>query len=96
MFDCIELVTQQLRKFRATFASAVVASSCAKGRCLTVNLPVLDQRHRCVYHGRQLGRSGVTPARLPRKENSVRHQIRFHSVVSAFILPAHSGCDFAG
>jgi hypothetical protein len=44
-------------------------------------LPVLDQRHRCVYHGRQLGRSGVTPARLPRKENSVRHQIRFHSVV---------------
>jgi hypothetical protein len=43
-------------------------------------LPVLDHRHRCVYHGRQLGRFGVTPARLPRKENSVRHQIRFHSV----------------
>jgi hypothetical protein len=35
-------------------------------------LPVLDQRQRCVYHSRQLGRSGVTPARLPRKENSVR------------------------
>ena len=46
-------------------------------------LPGLDQRHRCVYHGRQLGRSGVTPARLPRKENSVRHQIRFHSVIGA-------------
>jgi hypothetical protein len=39
MFDCVELVTQQLRKFRATFASAVVASSCAKGRCLTENCP---------------------------------------------------------
>ena len=39
MFDCVELVTLQLRKFRATFASAVVASSCAKGRCLTENLP---------------------------------------------------------
>jgi len=37
MFDCVELVTQQLRKFRATFASVVVASSCAKGRCLTEN-----------------------------------------------------------
>jgi hypothetical protein len=30
MFNCVELVTQQLRKFRATFASVVVASSCAK------------------------------------------------------------------
>jgi len=39
MFNRVELVTQQLRKFRATFASAVVTSSCAKGRCLTVNLP---------------------------------------------------------
>jgi hypothetical protein len=39
MFDCVELVTQQLRKFRATFASVVVASSCAKGRCLTENCP---------------------------------------------------------
>ena len=38
-------------------------------------LPVLDQRHRCVYHSRQLGRSGVTPARLPRKENSVPSKI---------------------
>src|ERR1700722_2883382 len=37
MFNCAELVTQQLRKFRATFASVVVASSCAKGRCLTEN-----------------------------------------------------------
>jgi hypothetical protein len=46
-------------------------------------LPVLDQRHRCVYHSRQLGRFGVTPARLPRKENSVRHQIRFYSVIGA-------------
>ena len=40
MFNCIELVTQQLRKFRATFASVVVASSCAKGRCLTDFEPV--------------------------------------------------------
>ncbi len=39
MFNCVELVTQQLRKFPATFASAVVASSCAKGRCLTINCP---------------------------------------------------------
>jgi hypothetical protein len=28
MFNCVELVTQQLRKFRATFAAAVAASSC--------------------------------------------------------------------
>src|SRR5208283_2300276 len=40
MFNCVELVTQQLCKFRATFASAVVASSCAKGRCLTDFGPV--------------------------------------------------------
>jgi len=40
MFNCVELVTQQLRKFRATFASAVVASSYAKGRCLTDFEPV--------------------------------------------------------
>ena len=40
MFNCVELVTQQLRKFCATFASAVVASSCAKGRCLTDFEPV--------------------------------------------------------
>ena len=37
MFNCVELVTQQLRKFRATFASAVMASSYVKGRCLTEN-----------------------------------------------------------
>ena len=30
MFNGVELVTQQLRKFRATFASVAVASSCAK------------------------------------------------------------------
>ena len=40
MSDCVELVSQQLRKFRATFASVVAASSCAKGRCLTENWPV--------------------------------------------------------
>jgi hypothetical protein len=51
----------------------------------TGKLPGLDQRHRCVYHGRQLGRSGVTPARLPRKENSVRHQI----TVSSNPCPIH-------
>jgi hypothetical protein len=39
-FNCVELFTQQLRKFRATFAVAVVASSCAKGRCLTDFEPV--------------------------------------------------------
>ena len=46
-------------------------------------LAVLHQRHRCVYHGRQLGRSGVTSSTLHGKENGVRHQIRFHSVVGA-------------
>ena len=99
MFNCVELVTQQLRKFRATFASVVVASSCAKGRCLTEKLPVLDQRHRCVYHCRQLGRSGVTSTVLHGKENSVRHQIRFHSVVGASLhqrnLAAFSPAAFA-
>src|SRR5208283_4089719 len=40
IFNCVELVAQQLRKFRATFASAVAASSCAKGRCLTDFEPV--------------------------------------------------------
>jgi|ERR1035438_6597808 hypothetical protein len=40
VFNYVELVTQQLREFRATFASAVVASSCAKGRCLTDFEPV--------------------------------------------------------
>lgn len=53
---------------------------------------VLHQRHRCVYHSRQLGRSGVMPARLPRKENSVRHLIGFHFIATAFA----SGCDLAG
>ena len=43
-------------------------------------LPVLHQRRRCVYHGRQLGRSGVTSTALHGKENSVRHQIcHFHA-----------------
>jgi len=51
------------------------------GKMSDGKLPVLGQRHRCVYHIRQLHRSGVTPARLHRKENSVHHQIRFHSVV---------------
>jgi len=46
-------------------------------------LPVLHQRHRCVHHGRQLGRSGVTSTALHGKENSVRHHTRFHSVVGA-------------
>jgi hypothetical protein len=62
-------------------------------------LPVLDQRHRCVYHSRQLGRSGVTPTALHGKENSVRHQIRFHSVVGASLhqrnLAAFSSAAFA-
>ena len=99
MFNGVELVTQQLRDFRAAFASVVVASSCAKGRCLTEKLPVLDQRHRCVYHCRQLGRSGVTSTALHGKENSVRHQIRFHSVVGAALhqrnLAAFSPAAFA-
>jgi hypothetical protein len=46
-------------------------------------LVVLHHRHHCVYHGRQLGRSGATLTALHGKENSVRHQIRFHSVVGA-------------
>ena len=40
VFNCVELFTQQLRRFSATFAVAVVASSCAKGRCLTDFEPV--------------------------------------------------------
>jgi hypothetical protein len=39
MLKSVELVAQHLRKFRATFASVVVASSCAKGRCLTEYWP---------------------------------------------------------
>ena len=99
VFNCVELVAQQLRKFRATFASVVAASSCAKGRCLTGNWSFLHQRHRCVYHGRQLGRSGVTSSTLHGKENGVRHQIRFHSVVGASLhqrnLAAFSSAAFA-
>jgi hypothetical protein len=38
-------------------------------------LAVLHQRHRCVYNGRQLGRSGVTSTALHGKENSVQHPI---------------------
>jgi hypothetical protein len=37
VFNCVELFTQQLRRFSATFAVAVMASSCAKGGCLTEN-----------------------------------------------------------
>jgi hypothetical protein len=37
VLNTVEFVTQQLPKFSATFAVAVVASSCAKGRCLTEN-----------------------------------------------------------
>ena len=81
MFNRVELVTQQLRNIRVCGH----APKLCLGKMSDGKFPVLDQRHRCVYHGRQLGRSGVTPARLPRKENSVRHQIRFHSVVGALI-----------
>jgi hypothetical protein len=35
---------------------------------------VLHQRIRCVHHGRQLGRFGVTAAPCTRKENSVHRQ----------------------
>ena len=41
----------------------------------TGKFAVLRQHHRCVYYSRQLGCSGVTPARLPRKEISVRAKI---------------------
>jgi hypothetical protein len=72
--------------------------------------PVLDQHHRCGYHGRQLGRSGVTRACLPRKENSVRpssNQVSFgrRRVISpaqpcgVFVVGtrvARPGYDFAG
>jgi hypothetical protein len=62
-------------------------------------LSVLHQRHRCVYRGRQLGRSGVTSTALHGKENSVRHQIRFHSVVGASLhqrnIAAFSPAAFA-
>jgi len=69
MFDCIELVTQQLRKI----CGCLHRLKLCLGKMSDGKLPILDQRHRCVYHSRQLGRSGVTPARLPRKENSVHH-----------------------
>ena len=52
------------------------------GKMSDGKLAVLHQRHRCVYHGRQLGRSGVTSSTLHGKENGVRHQIRFHLVVA--------------
>ena len=83
VFNRVELVTQQLRKFRATFASAVMPPKLCLGKMSDGKFVVLRQHHRCVYHSRQFGRSGVTPARLHGKENSVRHQIRFHSVVGA-------------
>src|SRR5208282_3358523 len=41
------------------------------GKMSDGKLAVLQQSHRCVHHGRQLGRYGVTPARLHCKENSV-------------------------
>lgn len=53
---------------------------------------VLCQHHCCVYQSRQLGRSGVTSTGLHGKENSVHHQIRFHSVVVARV--ARPRCDF--
>jgi hypothetical protein len=62
-------------------------------------LAVLHQRHRCVYHGRQLVPSDVTSTALHGKENSVRHQIRFHSVVGGSLhqrnLAAFSPAAFA-
>jgi hypothetical protein len=62
-------------------------------------LAVLHQRHRCVYHGRQFGCFGVTSVSLRRKENSVRHQIRFHSGVGASLhqrnIAAFSPAAFA-
>jgi len=83
MFDCAELVTQQLRKFRATFRVCGYRLKLCLGKMSDGKLAVLHQRHRCVYHGRQLGRSGITSTALHGKENSVHHQIRFHSVVGA-------------
>ena len=62
-------------------------------------LAVLHQRNRCVYLGRHLGRSGVTSTALHGKENSVRHQIGFHSVVGASLhqrdFAAFSSAAFA-
>ena len=69
------------------------------GKMSDGKLAVLHQRHRCVYHGRQLGRSGVTSSTLHGKENGVRHQIRFHSVIGASLhqrnLAAFSPAAFA-
>jgi hypothetical protein len=52
-----------------------------------------------VYHGRQLGRSGVTSNALHGKENNVHHQIRFYSVVGTSLhqrnLAAFSPAAFA-
>ncbi len=65
----------------------------------TGKFAILCQHHRCVFHSHQFGCSGVTPARLCCKENSVRHQIRFHSAVGASLhqrnLAAFSPAAFA-
>jgi hypothetical protein len=95
MFDCVELVTQQLRNFRVCGHGLKLCL----GKMSDGKLAVLHQRHRCVYHGRQLGRSGVALTALHGKENSIRHQMRFHSVVGASLyqrnLAAFSPAAFA-
>ena len=95
MSDCVELVTQQLRNFRVCGHGLKLCL----GKMSDGKLAVLHQRHRCVYHGRQLGRSGVTSSTLHGKENGVRHQIRFHSVVGASLhqrnIAAFSSAAFA-
>ncbi len=96
MFDCAELVTQQLRKFRATFRVCGYRLKLCLGKMSDGKLAVLHQRHRCVYHGRQLGRSGITSTALHGKENSVHHQIRFHSVVGASLHQRNTCGVFTG
>ena len=52
----------------------------------TGKFAVLRQHHRRVYHSRQIDRSGVTPARLPRKGNSVLIKSGFIRSAAALAL----------
>jgi hypothetical protein len=102
VFNCVNLS----RDFCAIFAQHL-RNICGCGRGLKLclgkmsdrKLTILHHRHRCVHPRRQLGCSGVTSTALHGKEKSVRHQIRFHSVVGASLhqcnLAAFSSAAFA-
>ena len=71
MFNCVELVTQQLRKI----CGYLHRLKLCLGKMSDGKFAVLRQHHRCVYHSRQLGRSGVTSTGLHGKENSIPSKI---------------------